>query len=289
MGNDPDPVRHQVSGIPPVKAEVTEYQQHRLSCPACGEVTAAEWPQEMPSGSFGPRVQAIVGYLTGRLALSHRDVVEAMAALHGLSLSLGSVSTIQDHVSKALEQPVRTAQQYVHRQPVNQVDETIWPEGEKQKWLWIDATSEMTVFRILAGRGQAQAKEVIGKGYQGIINTDRYPGYHWMDAHRRQLCWAHLKREFLAIKGRGGMSAEIGDGLLEQVKEIFEAWRAERRGLEPGGISAKDGAGSSDGQRVDSERRGLWPGQDAADLREPAQTRDLTLDLHERGRSGTDQ
>jgi len=47
-----------------------------------------------------------------------------------------------------------------------------------------------------------------------------------MDAHRRQLCWAHLKREFLAIKGRGGMSAEIGDGLLEQVKEIFEAWRA---------------------------------------------------------------
>jgi transposase len=157
-------------------------------------------------------------------------VVEAIAALHGLSLSLGSVSTIQDHVSKALEQPVRTAQQYVHQQPVNQVDETIWPEGEKQKWLWIDATPEVTVFRILSGRGQAQAKEVIGKGYQGIINTDRYPGYHWMDAHRRQLCWAHLKREFLAIKGRGGMSAEIGDGLLEQVKEIFEAWRALKDG-----------------------------------------------------------
>jgi len=51
-----------------------------------------------------------------------------------------------------------------------------------------------------------------------------------MDAHRRQLCWAHLKREFLAIKGRGGMSAEIGDGLLEQVKEIFEAWRALKDG-----------------------------------------------------------
>jgi len=129
LGDDPDPVRHQVSEIPPVKAEVTEYRQHRLSCPACGEVTAAEWPGEMPRGSFGPRAQAVVGYLTGRLGLSHRDVVEAMAALHGLSLSLGSVSTIQDHVSKALEQPVGTARQYVHRQPVNQVDETIWPEG----------------------------------------------------------------------------------------------------------------------------------------------------------------
>jgi putative ABC transport system permease protein len=37
------------------------------------------------------------------LALSHRDVVEAMATLHGLRLGLGSVSAIQDQVSKALE------------------------------------------------------------------------------------------------------------------------------------------------------------------------------------------
>jgi transposase len=224
LGYDPDPVRHQVSEIPPVKAEVTEYRQHRLSCPACGEVTAAEWPEEMPRGNFGPRVQAIVGYLIGRLALSHRDVVEAMEALHGLSLGLGSISAIQRQVSEALEQPVKTAQQYVHQQAVNHLDETGWPEGEKENWLWINATPEVTVFRILAGRGQAEAREVIGRGFLGIVSTDRYAAYHWVDGHRRQLCWAHLKRDFLAIKQRGGVSAEIGAGLLEKVKEIFEAW-----------------------------------------------------------------
>jgi hypothetical protein len=47
----------------------------------------------------------VVGYLTGRLGLSHRDVVDAMEALHGLRLGLGSVSAIQDQVSQALEQP----------------------------------------------------------------------------------------------------------------------------------------------------------------------------------------
>ena len=65
LGDDPDPARHQVSEIPPVKAEVAEYRRHRLSCLACGEVTAAEWPREMPRGSFGPRAQAVVSYLTG--------------------------------------------------------------------------------------------------------------------------------------------------------------------------------------------------------------------------------
>jgi transposase len=230
LGDDPDPVRHQVSEIPPVKAEVTEYQQHRLSCQACGAVTEAEWPEEMPRGNFGPRTQAIVGYLAGRLALSHRDVVEAMEALHGLALGLGSVAAIQNQVARALEQPVKTARQYVHQQPVNHIDETGWPEGDKGNWLWINATPEVTVFRILAGRGQAEAREVIGRGFLGIVTTDRYAAYHWVDTHRRQLCWAHLKRDFLAIKERGGASAEIGERLLEEVKDIFEAWYALKAG-----------------------------------------------------------
>lgn len=205
LGDDPDPVRHQVSEIPPVKAEVTEYQQHRLTCALCGEVTAAQWPEEMPRGNFGPRAQAIISYLTGRLALSHRDVVEAMEALHGLSLGLGSVAAIQNRVAQALEQPVKTARQYVHQQPVNHVDETGWPEGDKQKWLWINATPMVTVLRIMIGRGQAEAREVIGKGYLGTVNTDRYAAYHWVDAHRRQC----------------GASAKIGERLGEEVKEIF--------------------------------------------------------------------
>jgi transposase len=226
LGDDPNPVRHQDSEIPLVKAEVTEYQQHRLNCLACGEITAAQWPAEMPKGNFGPRAHAIVGYLTGRLALSHRDLVEGMEALHGLSLGLGSVAAIQRQVSQSLEGPVETARRYVHQQPVNHLDETGWPEGDKDHWMWIGVTPQVSVFRILRGRGQTEAREVIGKGFAGIVSTDRYAAYHWLDGHRRQMCWAHLKRDFLAIKDRGGASAEIGEGLLKEVKEIFKAWHA---------------------------------------------------------------
>src|SRR6266498_142581 len=204
LGDDPAPARRQVSELPPVKAEVTEYRQHTLDCPHCGASTRAEWPEEMPSGCFGPRAQAIVGYLTGRLALSHRDVVEAMETLHGLSLGLGSVSAMQRQVSQALEQPVKTARQYVHQQPVNHVDETGWPECDKQKWLWINATPKVTVFQIMIGRGQAEAREVIGRGYLGTVNTDRYAAYHWVDGRRRQLCWAQ-RNEVRRLQTRSGI------------------------------------------------------------------------------------
>src|SRR5262249_15032867 len=113
---------------------------------------------------------------------------------------------------------------YVHQQPVNHVDETGWPECDKQKWLWINATPEVTVFQIMGGRGKVEAKEVIGKGYEGTVNTDRYAAYHWVDEYHRQLCWAHLKREFQAIKERGGTLAQIGEGLLTEVSKLFEHW-----------------------------------------------------------------
>ncbi len=44
------------------------------------------------------------------------------------------------------------------------------------------------------------------------------------------MCWARLKRDFLAIKERGAASAEIGEGLLKQVQEIFKAWHALKAG-----------------------------------------------------------
>jgi transposase len=89
----------------------------------------AQWPKEMPTGSFGPRVQAVVGYLSGRLGLSHRDVAETMEALHGLELGVGSVAALQQGFSAAIEQPVETARQFAHRQTVHYVDETGWPRG----------------------------------------------------------------------------------------------------------------------------------------------------------------
>src|SRR5947207_15350851 len=57
-GDDPQPQRHQVFEIPPIRPVVTEYQVHRLVCPACGDVTQATWPAGVPTGMYGPRAQA---------------------------------------------------------------------------------------------------------------------------------------------------------------------------------------------------------------------------------------
>jgi transposase len=230
LGDDPTPHRHQVSDIPPVKAETTEYRRHSLTCLACGNKNQAEYPVDVPSGSFGARTQATVAYMTGRLGASHRDVVEAMDVLYGLDVSLGSVSAIQQKVSDALTVPVDQARSFTKQQMVQYVDETHWYEQEQQKWLWVSSTKDVTAFYILDGRSKEQTKQVIEEDSRSVITTDRYKAYNWLPLSRRQICWSHIKRDFKAFVDRGGESAELGKVLLVQEKETFLLWHQFKAG-----------------------------------------------------------
>lgn len=230
LGEDPDPERHQVTDLPRIEPIVMEYRRHTLGCVACGATTQAAWPAAMPGGSFGPGLHATVGYLTGRVGMSQREVQEVLAAVCRTEVSVGSIAALEQAVSTALAAPVAEAARYVQRQPVRNADETGWREQAKRVWLWISTTPLVTLFRVLTTRGAAGAKALLGEDFWGVVGTDRYGAYNWVDPRRRQLCWAHLKREFIAWCERGGEAARIGQALLAVEKQLFGLWYRMRDG-----------------------------------------------------------
>lgn len=114
--------------------------------------------------------------------------------LHGVEISMGSISAVQRQVSHALAVPVETAHEFVRQQSVNHVDETGWREKGKLNWLWVNATPHVTAFRIAAKRDSATARKIIGSAKTSIITTDRYLGYSWLATTRRQLRISCLRR-----------------------------------------------------------------------------------------------
>ena len=112
----------------------------------------------------------------------------------------------------------------MRQQKSQHVDETGWRECGRLKWLWVSATRDVTAFQVLAGRGAGEAEQMIAADADGIITTDRYDAYNWLAQRRRQVCWAHLARDFQAMAERGGESQEIGEALLKQVKQLFSLW-----------------------------------------------------------------
>ena len=229
-GNDPAPWRHQVIEIPPIKPVVTEYQWHQLVCLTCGEVTRAAWPAGVPSGTYGPRVQATVALCTGAYRLSKRTTQQMMDDVCGISMSVGTVSQLERATTGVLAAPVEEARTYGHEQKVAHLDETSWRQGDKGAWLWVAVTMWVTVFVVRLSRGGQVARELLGEGFAGILVTDRYSAYNWYPVRWRQLCWAHLLRDFEAMRGRSGASEKIGEALLAQAHQMFTWWHRVRAG-----------------------------------------------------------
>ena len=230
QGEDAQPQRHQVTEVPPVKPVVTEYQLHQLVCPACGEATRAEVPAGVPTGEFGPRVQAITALCTGGYHLSKRTTQSVLEDLFGVSLGLGTVANLEQATAQALAEPVVEARAYVRAQPAAYADETGWREGRQRAWLWTVVTAGVTVFAIRLSRGGKVAQELLGEHFWGWLVTDRWSAYSWYPTWRRQLCWAHLLRDIEAMIARGGRSQEIGEGLQAQARRMFHWWHRVRDG-----------------------------------------------------------
>jgi transposase len=229
-GDDASPFRHQVIEIPPLKPVITEYQWHQLVCPTCGATTRAPWPAGVPSRTYGPRVQATVALCTGAYRLSKRTTQQVLEEVFGVPMSVGTISPLEQATTEALAAPVEEARTYIHEQEVAHLDETSWRQGGKRAWLWVAVTSLVTVFVVRLSRGGQVARELLGEAFSGILVTDRYSAYNWYPVRWRQLCWAHLLRDFEAMRGRGERSEEIGDALLAQAHQMFTWWHRVREG-----------------------------------------------------------
>ena len=229
-GNDPDPYRHQVTELPKVVATVDEYQLHALDCPKCGISTRATLPPGVPAGQFGPRLQALVCVCSGAYRMSKRGIEEMVEDFFDVPISLGSVANLEQATSEAVAAPVEEVARTIREQPVVHADETGWYERSKRAWLWVAVAAQMAVFLIRRSRGAQVAKELLGAAFAGILVSDRWSAYAWVDVARRQLCWAHLLRQFRGFQDHGPEAKAIGRALELLTDTMFHAWHRVRDG-----------------------------------------------------------
>ncbi|HVK13968.1 MAG TPA: IS66 family transposase, partial [Gemmataceae bacterium] len=224
-GDDPEPLRHQVTDLPPVTPVVTEYRRHRLTCPGCGTTTCGELPAGV-AGQDGPRLRAACALLTGAFRLSKAKAARLLGDLFGVPLSPAQVCATGAAVGGQLQPVTDTLLAAARRHPAN-VDETGMGKG---RWLWVLVTAVATVFRIAAGRSRKAFPDLVGADYQRALTSDRYPVFDHLPDWRHQLCWAHLRRDFQAMIDRAGAGAAVGRDLLALSDELFALWRRVRDG-----------------------------------------------------------
>jgi transposase len=218
-----DSVRHQVEELPLLAVAVTEHQCPRVRCLGCGKRRRAQLPAEIAGSAFGPRFHAAVAVLSVRNRISRRDVVECCEQLFGARICSGTVDAILARVADALVDPDADLLQRVRATKALNMDETGWRTAGQRRALWGAFTDRHAVLRVCADRHEDHAKALLGST-AAIVTSDRWWAYAHLPVKRRQVCWAHLKRDFQAHAE--GLAAEkaFGEAGLRICEELFWAW-----------------------------------------------------------------
>ena len=221
--------RHQQWEIPPIKPTITEFQCHLAECSDCKTISRATFPDSVTRSTFGPNLMALVVLLTGAYHMSKRCVASLLKSAFGVAVAVGSISNIEHRVSRALRVPVGVLQGMIQLAKVVYADETTWKERAQRVYIWAAVASFGAVYIVRKSRAASIAMELLGIE-EKVVVTDRYKGYHWIPVEWRQICWAHLKRDFEWIMGFPGKAGRIGKNLLACEKELFSLWHLVKEG-----------------------------------------------------------
>ena len=227
--SDPEPTRHQVAELPPLVAVVTEYQGHARTCRCCGQLNRAEIPPEIRAHCIGPRLAAVMSYFSGVHHISRRGVEEIVETVFEVPTSLGTIIALEAETTAALDSAYQEVQTAVRSAAVKNTDETGWKQQGKKRWLWMSATTTAALFKIHLKRSFEALQALLGENITGVICSDRWSVYSKLPLNLRQICWAHLKRDFQKLVDRGGPAEAIGRAGLEVVDRLFAGWWAFRK------------------------------------------------------------
>jgi transposase len=227
---DPEPSWHQVVELPRLACVATEFQGHARTCPCCKAVTRHPVPAEIKADCFGPRLAAALNLLAGCQHVGARGLEEVARVLLGVPVSLGTLLRLQSQMALALQAPAQALAREVADAPAKHVDETGWKNAGQRRWLWVAATARASCFLVHRRRGREALHALLGGEPSGTVVSDRWSAYSGVPAQRRQLCWAHLKRDFKAMEEAGGKAGRAGLNLGLLTEELFWLLRKVRDG-----------------------------------------------------------
>jgi transposase len=220
-------VRHQVIELPDTVVVTVEHQLLKVCCPGCQTHTRAELPEDVEQGAFGPRLRATIVMLAAML-LSRRATLTLISDMFGARISLGSVDNILKQASDSLAVPWEAIKRAVQAGDVAHADETSWARAGQRLWLWSALSATAACYHIDATRARSAAKALLGD-FQGLLITDRYSVYDFIDADHRQICLGHLARNFQAFAEREGAPGRHGRRIRALIDEVIRADTKARR------------------------------------------------------------
>lgn len=186
--------------IPPVRPRVRRFRVHVGRCRHCRRRLQARHPLQTSAAvgaagvHLGPRLLALGAELQKRLGTPYGKLARILHLAFALSVTPSGLSLALRRVAAALAPTYDALVHTVRQAPVVVADETGWKVAGRLQWLWVFVTRQVTVYRILDGRGFDQACVILEEHFAGILLRDGWSPYRRFGEAVHQTCLGHLIR-----------------------------------------------------------------------------------------------
>ena len=187
--------RSQVVELPPARPVVIEGWQYAAHCRGCGTRTKGTYPAGLePTRTFGPRIEALLGYFHERHHVGYERLVETCREVFGLTISEGGIDEALRRLAERARPTYEAIGAQVRAGPVIGSDETSARVAGRNAWHWVFQTPEASYHVIVPRRNADVIAAFLGETRPEGWVSDLWSPQIRVDAATHQLCLAHQIR-----------------------------------------------------------------------------------------------
>lgn len=178
----------------------TEHTIHRDWCPRCKKRVEPKIPDALPGSTLGNHTLVLSAWLHYGLGNTLSQVVDVFNYHLQLQLTAGGLVHQWYRLQEALFPWYEQIQAEALHSAVLHGDETGWRVDGKTHWLWCFTTPRLTYYLIDRRRGSPVLAEFFKEEFAGVLVTDFWGAYNFVQCAARQTCLAHLLRELKYVE-----------------------------------------------------------------------------------------
>lgn len=222
--------KRQVFDIPPVNLIVTEHRSQIKTCPHCGKLNKANFPESVKYPvQYGPNILASAIYCKNYQFIPYKRVSELFNDVMGIKICSATIIRAEKECFRNLENFENTIREKLIASPVLHCDETGMKVQGKRHWLHVASTDKYTCYFAHPKRG-SEAIDAMGilPEFKGVAVHDGWKPYNGYNCDHA-LCNAHLQRELTGIEENYKQQwAKDMNELLSEMKKYTDECKEEQ-------------------------------------------------------------
>jgi transposase len=193
--------RRQIFDIPPVSLIVTEHRSQIKTCPHCGILNKAFFPESVKHPvQYGPNLLASAIYFKNHHFIPYERISGLFSDVMGIKICSATIIRAERECFRNLEEFENVVREKLITSPVINCDETGMKIKGKRHWLHVASNDKYTCYLAHPKRGSEamDAMEILPE-FKGTAVHDGWKPYNVYGCDHA-LCNAHLQRELTGIE-----------------------------------------------------------------------------------------